>query len=101
MAEDKENLFVKKCKEYRMTEDKENLIVKKSDKEIIFKGSGNSHFSYVLGEGWHVTTEVPGLKQEVRVPIQDPIEPPPLKRIHPPPGSPGGPSTSLGFLPCP
>ena len=28
--------------------------------EAVFKGAGNSHFSHVPGQGFHVTTDVPG-----------------------------------------
>ena len=28
--------------------------------EIVFKGSGMSHFSHVEGQGFHVTTAIPG-----------------------------------------
>ncbi len=40
-------------------------------KETVFKGQGNSHFSHVEGNGFHVTTEVPKLKQGIRVAIHD------------------------------
>lgn len=42
--------------------------------ETVFKGYGNSHFSHVKGEGFHETTEVPGLKQGVRIPIHNEID---------------------------
>lgn len=37
-------------------------IVARRDKEVVFGGYGNSHFSYVdvKNEGWHVTTQIPG-----------------------------------------
>ena len=39
----------------------------------VFQGAGNSHFTAENGR-FHVTTEVPGLKQGVRIPIRDDIE---------------------------
>ena len=53
--------------------------------EIVFKGSGYSHFSYVQGQGFHATTQVPGLNQGMPISIHTPIN------IIPPPGAPGGP----------
>ncbi|MBA7494885.1 hypothetical protein ES702_05463 [subsurface metagenome] len=38
-------------------------IVKKIGAETVFKGSGMSHFSYVDGQGFHVTTNTPGLPE--------------------------------------
>lgn len=32
-----------------------------TDRETVFQGFGNSHFSHVEGEGFHVTTQVPGI----------------------------------------
>ena len=35
-------------------------IVRQTDRETVFNGAGNSHFSHVQGSGFHVTTQVPG-----------------------------------------
>ena len=48
-------------------------VVARKDKETVFKGYGISHFSFVEGEGFHVTTDVPGMKQDCPIPIRDPI----------------------------
>ena len=36
-------------------------------RETVIPGYGNSHFSHVRDQGWHVTTEVPGLRQGTRI----------------------------------
>lgn len=46
-------------------------VVRQNDHESVFKGSGNSHFSFEAGKGFHVTTEIPGLGQGQRINIQD------------------------------
>ena len=48
-------------------------IVERKGKETVFKGAGNSHFSFIEGKGFQVTTEVPGMKQDCRIPVHDPI----------------------------
>ena len=39
-------------------------IVNQFDRGVTFKGTGNSHFTFVEDEGFHETTEVPGLRQK-------------------------------------
>ena len=48
-------------------------VVSRSPAEVVFKGAGHSHFSYERDNGWHVTTEVPGLRQGQRIAIHDSI----------------------------
>jgi len=44
-------------------------VVLQKPSEIVFKGAGNSHFSYILGQGFQVTTDIPGMGQGT--PIKD------------------------------
>ncbi len=44
-------------------------IVSKFDGGAVFKGGGNSHFTFDK-DGFHETTEVPGLKLKQDVPIK-------------------------------
>ena len=39
----------------------------------VFRGAGHSHFTHVPGAGFHVTTEIPGLGQGMRIPIHNEI----------------------------
>jgi hypothetical protein len=39
-------------------------IVGVNGPETIFGGYGNSHFSFVEGQGYHVTTAIPGFGQD-------------------------------------
>ena len=43
--------------------------MKQIGKETVFQGYGNSHFSYVQGQGFHATTQIPGMGQGM--PISD------------------------------
>ena len=49
------------------------LAVRRNANETVYQGAGNSHFSYVKDLGWHVTTEVPGLRQGQRIAIHDSV----------------------------
>jgi len=46
-------------------------IVSRKGLETVFESAGKSHFSFVQGKGFHVTTQVPGLKQGVPVSLHD------------------------------
>lgn len=51
-------------------------IVSDNGKEIVFKGAGNSHFSFVKpgGDdppGWYVTTQIPDLRQNIPISVHD------------------------------
>lgn len=46
-------------------------IVRQTEAETVFAGAGNSHFSYVSGEGFHVTTQIPDLGQGLPISIHD------------------------------
>ena len=48
--------------------------VRETEKETVFQGAGYSHFSFVKGMGFHVTTDIPGMKQGVPVKHTDDIE---------------------------
>ncbi len=37
-------------------------IINRNNLETNFKGSQNSHFSYVQGRGFHVTTQIPNMR---------------------------------------
>ena len=37
-------------------------IVRETGRETVFRGFGHSHFSFVEGEGFHVTTQIPGMR---------------------------------------
>lgn len=43
-------------------------IVNQNGRENNFKGYGNSHFSHVEGQGFHVTTDIPDI--DVGIPIK-------------------------------
>ena len=53
--------------------------VRQTGPETVFQGAGNSHFSHVEGQGFHVTTQVPGIGKREGLPkglrIHDPIKP--------------------------
>lgn len=36
-------------------------IMKETNNETIFKGYGHSHISHVKNEGFHITTQIPGI----------------------------------------
>ena len=42
-------------------------VVHQTPREKVYKGAGNSHISYVEGEGFHETTTIPGLGQGVPI----------------------------------
>jgi len=42
-------------------------IITQDDNGASFKGFGNSHFTFKKNEGFHVTTEVPGLNQGMHI----------------------------------
>ena len=48
-------------------------IVKRAGEMTVFKGAGNSHFTFVKDEGFHVTTDIPGLNQGVGIKEHNPI----------------------------
>ena len=50
-------------------------IVNKFDNGAVFKGSGNSHFTCDNGK-FHETTEIPGLKQGIKISTRFDIENP-------------------------
>lgn len=47
-------------------------IVNKFDGGATFQGSGNSHFTFDKG-GFHVTTEIPKLRQGVKISVRESI----------------------------
>ena len=59
-------------------------IVKRTKDETVFKGAGHSHFSYVEGAGFHVTTEIPGLRQKQKITWHDLVEMGASKHEEPP-----------------
>ena len=36
-------------------------ILRQTDRETVYSGYGNSHISHVQGQGFHVTTQIPGI----------------------------------------
>ncbi|MCF7820159.1 MAG: hypothetical protein K9M44_01660 [Candidatus Pacebacteria bacterium] len=58
--------------EFKGREIEQARIVNNFDGGAVFQGSGNSHFTFNKGN-FHVTTEIPGLKQGVRINIRDDI----------------------------
>ena len=36
-------------------------ILRQTGRETVFNGFGNSHISHVEGQGFHVTTQIPGI----------------------------------------
>ncbi len=37
-------------------------IINQNERETNFKGFGNSHFSFVQNQGFHVSTQIPGMR---------------------------------------
>jgi len=54
--------------EQRRREFEAAASVGRNRKETVFQGSGHGHFSYVKGEGFHATTNVPGIGKEEGLP---------------------------------
>ena len=36
-------------------------ILRQTERETVFNGYGNSHFSHVQDQGFHATTQIPGI----------------------------------------